>query len=210
MASPVLKVLVVGDPATGKTSLIQRYVHNVFTGNYKTTIGVDFQLKILNLDGKNVRLQLWDVAGQERLGGISRVFCKDAVGALVCFDISRRSTLDSCSRWKTDIDGKVRLPDESVLPMALLANKCDLLGTEGCVEEAVISDFAKKNGFIGSFQTSAKEDINIERAVAALVKEILQHNISKPTARHSQAEDVVSVRGGSVSAANKNAGGGCC
>eukprot|EP01125_Pyxidicula_operculata_P005591 TRINITY_DN1963_c0_g1_i2.p1 TRINITY_DN1963_c0_g1~~TRINITY_DN1963_c0_g1_i2.p1 ORF type:complete len:141 (-),score=16.97 TRINITY_DN1963_c0_g1_i2:464-886(-) len=119
------KVLVVGDIGTGKTSIIKRYVHGIFSMHYKSTIGVDFALKVLDLNNRTtVRLQLWDIAGQERFGNMTRVYYKEAVGAFVVFDVTRISTFDAVKKWKNDIDAKVTLPGTNdPIPVVLLANK---------------------------------------------------------------------------------------
>lgn len=73
-----------GELGTGKTSFIKRYVHQFFSTNYRATIGVDFALKVLQWDtSTTIRLQLWDIAGQERFGNMTRVYYKEAVGAFI-------------------------------------------------------------------------------------------------------------------------------
>jgi len=102
------KVLVVGELGSGKTSIIKRYVHQFFSQHYRATIGVDFALKVLRWDSDTVvRLQLWDIAGQERFGSMTRVYYKEAVGAFVVFDVTRSATLEAVPKWKADLDSKV-------------------------------------------------------------------------------------------------------
>ena len=87
-------------------------------------IGIDFALKIINWDENIiVRLQLWDIAGQERFGNMTRVYYKEAVGAFVVFDVSQIKTFEATLKWKIDLDSKVLLPDGSKVPCLLLANK---------------------------------------------------------------------------------------
>eukprot|EP01038_Epipyxis_sp_PR26KG_P014764 gene14764-19845_t len=131
----VLKVLVLGDPATGKTSIIKRYVHNFFSGHHKTTVGVDFHLKQLLVGETTVRLQLWDIAGQDR-----------------------QSTF---------------LTVEKSLPVVLLANKCDL--EEAIIDAEQLDAFCLEKGFKGWFETSAKTNVNIDKAAKFLVEKILEH-----------------------------------
>ncbi|XP_075169857.1 RAS oncogene family member Rab32 isoform X1 [Haematobia irritans] len=168
------KILVIGELGTGKTSFIKRYVHQFFSQNYRATIGVDFALKVLHWDPNTiVRLQLWDIAGQERFGNMTRVYYKEAVGAFIVFDVTRSGTFDCVSKWKEDLDSKVQLPDGSPIPCILLANKCDQ-DKQGVVTNAEkMDEYVKEHGFAGWFETSAKENINIDEAARALVNKIL-------------------------------------
>nr|XP_023014439.1 ras-related protein Rab-33B-like [Leptinotarsa decemlineata] len=137
------KVLVIGDLGTGKTSIIKRYVHRFFSQHYRATIGVDFSLKVLNWDDQNlVRLQLWDIAGQERYGNMTRVYYKEAVGAFIVFDVTRKATFDSVANWKSDLDSKVELSDGSKIPCVLLANKTRFATTVASSVEMKIIDWA--------------------------------------------------------------------
>ncbi|KAI7900961.1 P-loop containing nucleoside triphosphate hydrolase protein, partial [Cokeromyces recurvatus] len=98
------KILVVGDLSTGKTSILRRFVHNTFTGHYKSTIGVDFTLKIIqNEPDITTSLQLWDIAGQERFDNITRVYFKGTAGAFVVYEVSRAITFENVLRWKNNI-----------------------------------------------------------------------------------------------------------
>ncbi|KAG7265843.1 hypothetical protein CRUP_010485 [Coryphaenoides rupestris] len=121
----LLKVIVIGDLGVGKTSIIRRYVDELFAQTYKATVGVDFSLKTVEWDARTVlRLQFWDIAGQERFKRMSRVYYKGSTGALVVFDVSRRGgpTLRAAADWKRDLDCKVLLDNGDPVPAVLLAN----------------------------------------------------------------------------------------
>uniref|UniRef100_A0AAZ3QRM9 Ras-related protein Rab n=1 Tax=Oncorhynchus tshawytscha TaxID=74940 RepID=A0AAZ3QRM9_ONCTS len=149
----LFKVLVIGDLGVGKTSIIKRYVHQIFSQHYRATIGVDFALKVLHWDSDTViRLQLWDIAGQERYGNMTRVYYREAVGALVVFDVTRASTFDAVLKWKDDLDSKVTLSHGKPVPAVLLANKSDQV----CSQQPRLDTFCRENGFVGWFETSAK------------------------------------------------------
>ncbi|XP_056884119.1 ras-related protein Rab-38 [Takifugu flavidus] len=179
----LLKVLVIGDIGVGKTSIITRYVHQVFSQHYRATIGVDFALKVLNWDHKTVvRLQLWDIAGQERYGNMTRVYYKEAVGALVVFDMTRLSTFQAVLKWKGDLDSKVALGNGRTVPAVLLANKCDQRDHGLCPKLPKLESFSREYGFIGWYETSAKDDTNIDAAITCLVKSIMSLEEENATA----------------------------
>ncbi|XP_032075067.1 ras-related protein Rab-38 isoform X2 [Thamnophis elegans] len=183
------KLLVIGDLGVGKTSIIKRYVHHNFSPHYRATIGVDFALKVLSWDAETVvRLQLWDIAGQERFGNMTRVYYREAVGAFIVFDVTRPATFEAVTKWKQDLDTKLTLPNGQLVPTVLLANKCDQ-GQELLVNNGFKMDqFCKDNGFVGWFETSAKDNINIEEAARCLVKHIISSD-SQPV--HPIKPDVV-------------------
>nr|XP_056709001.1 ras-related protein Rab-32 [Euleptes europaea] len=186
----LFKVLVIGELGVGKTSVIKRYVHQLFSQHYRATIGVDFALKVLSWDPQTlVRLQLWDIAGQERFGNMTRVYYKEAVGALVVFDVTRGSTFDAVSKWKHDLDSKVLLPNGSPIPAVLLANKCDQK-KDGGQNPSSMDQFCKEGGFVGWFETSAKDNINIDEATRFLVENILANLKTFP----SEENDVGKIK----------------
>ena len=175
------KILVVGDPGTGKSSFIRRCVYDSFEKNYKTTIGVDFFAKTIKVDDEtSVHLQFWDLAGQERFGSVNRIYFKNTSAAFVIFDVTRPNTIGTVKRWKCDIDSKVTIsePERSV-PVILLANKIDLMTQEDDVQSwgktpAEMDIFCKEQGFLCWFEISAKNNSNIEAAKSALMNVLLE------------------------------------
>ncbi|KAJ8280430.1 hypothetical protein GJAV_G00054470 [Gymnothorax javanicus] len=167
------KILVIGDLGVGKTSIIKRYAHQNFSSNYRATIGVDFALKVLNWHSKTIRLQLWDIAGQERFGNMTRVYYREAMGVFIVFDVTRPSTFEAVTKWKEDLDSKLTLSNGKNIAAVLLANKCDQ-GRDVLMNNGIEMDqFCKENGFVGWFETSAKENINIDEAADCLVKHVI-------------------------------------
>ncbi|XP_048779547.1 ras-related protein Rab-32-like isoform X2 [Ostrea edulis] len=203
------KILVIGELGTGKTSIIKRYVHQFFSQHYRATIGVDFALKVLNWDADTiVRLQLWDIAGQERFGNMTRVYYKEAVGCFIVFDVTRASTFDAVVKWKTDLDSKVQLADGTPVPCVLLANKCDQ-AKEGLVNNSnQMDEFCKEKGFVGWFETSAKENINIDDSARFLVQRILENDSN--IKREEEDNDKITLDSRQHVIKNSKEKGGCC
>ncbi|KAI5722647.1 hypothetical protein M8J76_011414 [Diaphorina citri] len=189
------KILVIGELGAGKTSIIKRYVHQFFSPHYRATIGVDFALKVLSWDQETIiRLQLWDIAGQERFGNMTRVYYKEAVGAFIVFDVTRAATFDAVLKWKQDLDAKVTLPDGNPIPCVLLANKCDQPKEGIANNPAKIDEFIKEHNFSGWFETSAKDNINIDDAAKTLVQKILENDkVQANGDSHATSEAVFSL-----------------
>jgi small GTP-binding protein len=124
-SSRILKVLVVGNASSGKSSLVRRYVHGDF-GNIGPTIGADFQRKDVRYGETLYRLQLWDIAGQDRFVHLARAYFKEAAAAIVVCDASRISTILAAEKWLEEIENKVVKADVTV-PIILAINKVDLL-----------------------------------------------------------------------------------
>jgi len=170
----LFKVLVVGDVSTGKTSIIQRYVNGLFSSSYRATLGVDFALKVVDWENNTtIRLQLWDIAGQERFTSMTRVYYKDAVAAFVVFDMTNNSTFQNVNNWKNDIDNKITLSDGRPIPVILLANKSDLVAEWSTTDEEM-EKFCKENGIVTWFSTSAKDGTRISDAASKLIELILR------------------------------------
>jgi small GTP-binding protein len=168
------KVLVIGDVGVGKTSLVNRIVYNSFSEKYKATIGCEFGLKIIEIKGESIRIQLWDLAGQDRLGGISKLYCRDANGALVVNDVTREKSLEQAYLWKASVDENVRMDDGSPIPMVLCANKADLLTPEYTITENVIKEFAASKKFSAGYLCSSKTGANTYEALVSLVEDIME------------------------------------
>lgn len=169
----VYKILFVGDAGTGKTSIIRRHVHGLFSENYKATIGVDFAVKTVSLDANTVaKLQLWDIAGQERFGSMSKIYYTGAVGAVIVFDMTTYRTFEAVNKWRDNL--LINLFDDTRraarFPIVVFGNKSDLVG-ENLDEADLEKDFIEK-GYIGFNLTSAKANSGIADGLHKLVAAI--------------------------------------
>lgn len=187
----LFKIIIIGDPTVGKTSYIQRYVHQSYQTDYKGTIGVDFALKVVKwTDSVSIKLQLWDIAGQERFTSMTRVYYKDAHACVIMFDLSQRSTFENALKWKKDLDSKCTLSDGSPVPCILLANKCDLPYRE--VQQAEIEDFCREQNFIGWTETSVLQGLMVEEPMRFLLEEMMSRRgeLGESSREHGDGDDL--------------------
>jgi len=177
------KILVVGNSKCGKTSIINRYVHRTFTDEYRYTVGCDFSTKTVKDEktGEDIRLQLWDIAGQDRFIQMTRPFFRNAFGAVVVCDVARIASIDAACEWKAELDRCLDPKQTGYrVPVILIANKVDTL--TDVHESFKIGAYVQKNAlsmkFDGWFIGSAKKDERIEDAMKFLIDEIKkQQNI---------------------------------
>jgi len=116
------KLVFLGDQSVGKTSLISRFMHDTFEQHRQATIGIDFFSKTMYLEDRTVRLQLWDTAGQERFRSLIPSYIRDSNVAVVCYDVTSKTSFESCNKWIDD----VRAERGQDVVIALVGNKSDL------------------------------------------------------------------------------------
>lgn len=186
----IAKVLVVGDVYTGKTSVIRRYVRNQFSKDYQTTIGVDFALKKVHTSNGDINVQLWDIAGQERFAGLSRIFYTHAVAAIIVFDITKKDSLENTTKWKDDIRAKVFLPSGEPIPVMLLANKVDLVKNgeeEACCTDEELQERVQAGNFFQVHKVSAKTGENVKQACNQLITKVSENNVKEMELKKKKA-----------------------
>jgi small GTP-binding protein len=172
------KICMLGDPAVGKTSLVGRFVFSMFDDKYIETIGAKVTKRTMAIEKKathqryRLKLMIWDIAGQKTLDFIKPTYYRDAEGALVVADITRRETLDNAVRWA----GSIREVCGDI-PVVVLVNKCDL-GDHG---QFTPEDAVQVAGGIGapSFTTSAKTGENVENAFSTLGRQLISSTLKK-------------------------------
>jgi small GTP-binding protein len=164
----LVKILLLGDTAVGKSNILHRFTENSFMDNYISTIGFDFKSQVLTLDdNKIVKLQIWDTAGQERFMSITKNLYLRVQGIILVYDITSRKTFENIKNW---VKG-VRDTSE-MIPIIIVGNKIDLDN-----EREVSTEEGKKlaNDFGAPFkETSAFTDVNIKEIFEDLTREILR------------------------------------
>ncbi len=118
----IFKVVLIGDSGVGKTNLLSRYLRNEFDYDTRTTVGVEFGVKKLEIDGTKVKVQLWDTAGQERYKSITNTYYKGAKGALLAYDITRKETFENVNKWISEL----QTHGSKEINIFLVGNKIDL------------------------------------------------------------------------------------
>ncbi|XP_011454162.1 ras-related protein Rab-35-like [Crassostrea angulata] len=162
----LFKLLIIGDSGVGKSSLLLRFSDNTFSGTYITTIGVDFKIRTVDVNGEKVKLQIWDTAGQERFRTITSTYYRGTHGVIVVYDVTSGESFANVKRWLHEIDQNC-----DVVNRILVGNKDDDSDRKVVLTQDA-QRFAEQMG-IQLFETSAKENKNVEEMFLAITKLVL-------------------------------------
>jgi Ras-related protein Rab-7A len=197
------KIIILGDSGVGKTSLLNQYVNGRYTQQYRATVGADFMAKEVMIDDRVVNLQIWDTAGQERFQSLGPAFYRGADCCVLVYDITNQKSFESLDSWRDEFLMQGNPKDPENFPFIVLGNKCDKEG-ERKVAKSAAEKWCKTHGSIELFETSAKDNLNVEGAFQV---------IAKAAATQDKEEEIyfpktVQLGGDKKKATSKE--GGCC
>ena len=173
----VLRLSILGDSKTGKSSIINRYLGNEFSEDMISNIGIDKQELLMTMkDGNEMKIIIRDTAGQERFHSISSGTIKNSQGIIVCFALNDRSSFDNVLTWLQDVR-----EISSKIPIVLFGNKCDLIEERKVTNEEA-KEFADNNEII-DFETSAKDNINIKEGFEKISEDAYSKALAEEEAK---------------------------
>eukprot|EP00808_Paulinella_micropora_P031872 g74185.t1 len=194
----VLKIIMIGDSGVGKSCLLKSFMGDPFHSDYTSTIGVDFEIKPVQLDGKTANLQIWDTAGQERFRTITTSYYRSSDAILVVFDVTDNNSFQNLNAWLED----VHLYAKKNIDIILIGNKVDLTD-ERKVDFKTASEYAASRN-MGYLETSAKENINVDRAFTQLALQCIKNKGLVEAGKQKPEEEQVKLTAHTTSSS-----GGC-
>ena len=176
MKRKFFKILIVGNSSVGKTSLLKRYVNDVFSDNYKATIGADFLTKEFTYDSIKLMLQIWDTAGQERYRSLSMAYYRGADACIFVYDLTLMSSFKELDLWYNTFSSQV--PEDRVkgFPYVVFGNKADKIERE--VKREMAEKWCQDHG-MPYFETSAKTGEGVNEGFEFLAKTAYEKMIKK-------------------------------
>ncbi|CAO3568389.1 unnamed protein product [Mortierella alpina] len=204
----IIKYIIIGDTGVGKSCLLLQFTDKRFQPAHDLTIGVEFGARFVSVAGKQIKLQIWDTAGQESFRSITRSYYRGAAGALLVYDITRRDTFKHLTTWLED----ARQHANANTTIMLIGNKSDLEAKRAVTYEEGEA-FAKANGLF-FMETSAKTSANVEEAFVETATNIYEKIQSGIFDIHNEAHGIkigpMHTGGSSLPTGAANGGGACC
>lgn len=168
----LFKVVLIGNAGVGKTCLVKRFTQGLFQPGQGATIGVDFMIKTVEIDGHKIKLQIWDTAGQERFRSITQSYYRSAHALILVYDVSSQPSFDCLPHWLREVE---EYASPKVLRV-LVGNKTDREDRE--LPNHVGEEFARVNNMY-FIETSARECENVDKLFYEIARELIQHAVHK-------------------------------
>ncbi|XP_059080599.1 ras-related protein Rab-30-like isoform X2 [Tigriopus californicus] len=196
----LFKVVLVGNAGVGKTCLVRRFTQGMFPPGQGATIGVDFMIKTVEVEGEKIKLQIWDTAGQERFRSITQSYYRSAHALILVYDVSNQPTFDVCPEWLREIE---EYASPKVLKV-LVGNKIDRDDRE--IPTEVGEEFSNRHGMY-FLETSAKGSENVERLFSDIAHELLQQSKNREIPSYdANSQQILQTGAGHTSSLNQR----CC
>lgn len=162
------KICMVGAFATGKTSLVGRFVHSIFSEKYQTTVGVKIDKKTVNIQGQEINFILWDLYGEDEFQKVRMSYLRGASGYLLVVDGTRKNTLEKAFNLQIKVENTI-----GTVPFILILNKWDLTD-EWEINDVEINEVVQRGWIV--MKTSAKTGLGVEESFEILANKILENH----------------------------------